>query len=193
MEIPVRFGLVMVPLLLALPMELFGQDHVHTPGMAMPGSGAVPVEGGQSAFAALAEVVRILEADPKTDWSKVRMEDLRQHLADMDEVTLRSQVIARAIPGGAVFEVSGTGRTFEAIQRMVLAHAPTLAADPRFEAQAVRTPTGARLTVTAKAESDRAQLELRIRGLGFAGLMTLGAHHQVHHLGIARGEMVHQH
>jgi len=41
---------------------------------------------GQDAFGAIREIVRILDADPKTDWSKVDLEALRQHLIDMNEV-----------------------------------------------------------------------------------------------------------
>jgi len=40
---------------------------------------------GQDAFGAIQEIVQILDADPKTDWSKVDLEALRQHLIDMDE------------------------------------------------------------------------------------------------------------
>ena len=43
---------------------------------------------GQSAFAAIQEIVDILEADPKTDWSKVNIDALREHLVDMSNVTL---------------------------------------------------------------------------------------------------------
>jgi len=35
------------------------------------GTGAMPTQPGQGAFGAIQEVVRILEADPATDWSKV--------------------------------------------------------------------------------------------------------------------------
>ena len=34
--------------------------------------------------------MRILEADPTTDWSKVNIGALREHLIDMDEVTMRA-------------------------------------------------------------------------------------------------------
>ena len=37
---------------------------------AAPGSAAT-TEAGQIAFAAIQEIVAILEADPQTDWSKV--------------------------------------------------------------------------------------------------------------------------
>jgi hypothetical protein len=32
-----------------------------------------------------------------------------------------------------------------------------------------------------------------IRGLGFAGLMVSGSHHQAHHLALAKGEPMHGH
>jgi len=56
---------------------------------------SVPSEPGQAAFAAIQEIVGILEADPTTDWSKVNIEALRQHLIDMDNVTLRAEVKRR--------------------------------------------------------------------------------------------------
>ena len=40
------------------------------------------------------------------------------------------------------------------------------------------------MTVTA-ADANQVQ---RIRGLGFIGIMVSGAHHQAHHLAMARGE-----
>src|SRR6185503_19581547 len=36
-----------------------------------------PAMPGQDAFGALAEVVRLLDADPRTDWSRVDLERLR--------------------------------------------------------------------------------------------------------------------
>lgn len=46
----------------------------------------------QSAFAALAEIVAILESDPHTDWSSVSIDTLRTHLVDMEQLTLSSVV-----------------------------------------------------------------------------------------------------
>jgi hypothetical protein len=48
---------------------------------------------------------------------------------------------------------------------------------------------GSRFTVTVADTTDRALLA-QVRGLGFAGLMTLGNHHAAHHLALARGEVV---
>jgi hypothetical protein len=153
----------------------------------MKGTGAgAASQAGQAAFAAIAEVVKVLEADPNTDWSKVDLEGLRQHLIDMDDVILRSRVRADAVAGGATFVITGEGRVAEAIGRMVLEHARMLDGLPDFRAVAQAAPGGAQLTVTAERSGDGAAA-VRIRGLGFAGLMVTGAHHTEHHLMIARG------
>ena len=61
-------------------------------------------EGGQGAFAAIAEVVALLDADPATDWSRVDIEGLRQHLIDMGNVTMRAQGCQAALRhGGDVY------------------------------------------------------------------------------------------
>ena len=61
------------------------------------GTGAMPTQPGQDAFGAIQEIVRILEADPATDWSKVDLEALREHLIDMNEVTLHAAVVAASL------------------------------------------------------------------------------------------------
>ena len=152
-------------------------------GMAAAG----PTMPGQDAFGAIGEVVRILEADPATDWSKVDIERLRQHLIDMSEVMLRSAVKQVPVPGGLAMEVTGTGRTEQAIRAMVVPHAAELDRMPEWSAKTETIAAGVRLTVIAK-RADDAKLVARIRGLGFAGLITAGAHHQPHHLAMARGE-----
>ena len=69
----------------------------------------------------------MLEADPATDWSKVNISALREHLIDMDEVTLRAAAAERALDNGVEIAVTGAGRTLDAIKRMVPAHAHELA------------------------------------------------------------------
>ena len=152
----------------------------------------MPSEPGQSAFAAIAEIVALLESDTTTDWSRVNIEALRQHLADMDDVVLRSVVRVSELPRGAEFLISGEGRVRDAIFRMVGAHARELDAQPTMRATATRVGNGMRLVVEARDPRDGATAR-RIRGLGFAGLLTVGAHHQRHHLEIARGGAAHNH
>ena len=144
---------------------------------------------GQDAFGAIAEIVRILDADPATDWSKVDLERLRQHLIDMHEVVLRSTVKQAPVPGGLAMEITGTGRTEQAIHSMVVPHATELDRTPSLSAKTEPIASGVRLTVVAK-KADDAKTVARIRGLGFAGLLTEGAHHQAHHLAMAKGEAI---
>ena len=137
---------------------------------------------GQDAFGAIAEVVQILDADPTTDWSKVNLERLRQHLIDMNEVVLRAEVKQTAVPGGLSMEVTGNGRTEQAIRAMVVPHAAELDRLPSLAATTEVVPGGVRLTVTTKGPADDKAVA-RLRGLGFAGLLTVGAHHGPHHTG----------
>ena len=74
---------------------------------------------GQEAFGTIQEIVRILEADPATDWSKVNIGALREHLIDMDEVTMRARAVERALADGVEITVTGEGRTRAAIKRMI--------------------------------------------------------------------------
>jgi hypothetical protein len=109
-----------------------------------------PTLPGQDAFGAIAEVVRVIDADPATDWSKVDLERLRRHLIDMNEVVLRSQVTQSEVPGGLVMDVTGSDRTEQAIRAMVVPHAAELDRMPALAAKTELIPGGVRLTVTAK-------------------------------------------
>lgn len=195
--------MVRTPLItmLLLPVALAAQTppaHQHVPGMVhtpgMEHEAPKPTEPGQAAFAAIAEIVRILEADPTTDWAKVDLEALRQHLMDMDDLTMRATVRATPVPGGVAMEVTGSGRVQEAIRRMVTAHAPMLEDAGPWRATVTPAAMGVRFTVVARDMAD-ASTTARIRGLGFIGLMTQGAHHAEHHLMIARGmgDAAHRH
>lgn len=137
---------------------------------------------GQDAFAAIAEVVRILKDDPATDWSKVNIEALREHLMDMHDVTLNSVVRSELVPGGVQLTVTGAGRTGDAIQRMVAAHTPMLAAEG-LDGAVERIPAGVKWRVTTNDPKRVGE----VRALGFIGIMTLGEHHTTHHLMLARG------
>ena len=169
--------------LTALPARAqSGMDHASH--AAMNGAPAAPA--GQDAFAALSAIVAMLEADSTTDWSKVNIEALRQHLLVMNDVTLGAKAVQTAVPGGARIDVTGEGRVGESIRAMLHAHAPQLE-QLGLRASVEDIPRGARLTVTAATAGD-VKTVAKIRGLGFMGLLTLGAHHAQHHLALARGE-----
>ena len=134
-------------------------------------------------------MLAILDADPKTDWSNVDLEALRQHLIDMNEVTLKADAAPKQIDGGSEIAVTGDGRTLGAIQRMVPAWAQTMNGQHGWTAKTESLPNGELLTVTA---TDPKEIE-HIRGLGFIGLLASGSMHQPHHLAMAKGEFGHGH
>jgi len=176
-------------------------DHGQMPGMMGPhGQGMAgmsahpfartgPIMSGQDAFGAVQEIVQMLEADPKTDWSKVDLEALRQHLIDMNEVTLKAAAAVTPIDGGVEIAVTGSERTLEAIQRMVPAHAQEINGLHGWATKTATLPNGVLLTVTAKDPKEVGH----IRGLGFIGILVSGMHHQPHHLAMAKGEALHSH
>ena len=164
-----------------------GMDH------AMHGQtitdGPVLLEPGQGAFAALSEVVRVLEADPETDWSRVDLAGLRAHLVDMDRLVTHAVVTEEILPNGLRTFATGDAETVETLRRMVPAHAGQLARDDRWSVAASETKDGMELHVT----SDNPAVVARIQGLGFFGLMASQDHHREHHLMMARGEDAHRH
>lgn len=171
--------------------RMHGQQGMHGPvgghGMMMGPQAATagqPTMPGQAAFGTIQEVVQILEADPTTDWAKVNIAALRRHLIDMDEVTLRAAATERPIDTGIEITVTGEGRTLEAIKRMVPAHVHELG-QIGWNAKTEDLPNGVRLTVTS---SDPKQ-SVKLKALGFMGVMVQGGHHQPHHLLMAKGEL----
>ena len=161
-------------------------QHDHAGHMAPPAATAAPKEPGQSAFAAIQEIVELLEADPKTDWAKVNIDALRAHLIDMNNVTLGAQVASEPIEGGMRYLVTGSGPVGDSIRRMALAHAATMNGVDGWRFEASVMEGGAVLTVRAPEADLR-----KLRGLGFLGAMARGMHHQAHHLAIARGDHPH--
>ena len=167
-------------------------DHVQT--MHVDGTHGVdarqdsgePTEPGQSAFAAIQEIVQILESDPRTDWSKVNIEALRQHLIDMNSVTLAAQVSSEPIDGGMKFIVTSDGAVRDSIRRMTSAHAATMDGVGGWHFVAKETEGGSIFEVRVPPRDME-----KLKGLGFIGVMTRGMHHQQHHLMIARGEHPH--
>lgn len=151
------------------------------------GGKELPKEGGQSAFAAIAEIVALLEADPDTDWSKVDIAALREHLVDMNSLMLGAKATSTVEGDTIRFRIEGEGGVLRAIQAMVPAHAAELNRTGPWTVEAQTTSDGAILSVKSGTDAD---LE-RARALGFFGLMAKGSHHQPHHLAMARGLMNH--
>jgi hypothetical protein len=176
----------------ALPGGAMPHHHAMPHQMPAAAGAPAPAQAGQDAFGAIAEIVGVLDADPKTDWSRVDLERLRQHLIDMHEVVLRADVRQTSVAGGLAMEITGAGRTERAILAMVVPHAGELNKMAAYAAKTETIPGGVRLTVTAKNGNDAGAIA-RLRGLGFIGLLTEGGHHRPHHLAMARGDKLHAH
>jgi hypothetical protein len=146
---------------------------------------AMPTEPGQGAFAAIAEIVAMLAADPATDWQAVDITTLRDHLVDMDLLVTETQVTAREVADGLEMTIAVPDRSRSAALRMVPEHAPFLADETGWKSRV--TDAGDALVWTVTDPQATAQ----IRALGFFGLMATGNHHHQHHLAIATGRMVH--
>ena len=156
------------------PGGMHGEQSVVTGAPTMP---------GQDAFGTIQEIVQILQSDPKTDWSKVNIDALRQHLIDMNEVTLHAAAAQHVTGDGIEIIVTGDGRTLEAIKRMVPAHINELH-KIGWSAKSEDLPNGVKLTVLAS----EAQPLTKLKALGFMGVMVQGGHHQPHHLMMATGQ-----
>jgi hypothetical protein len=154
-------------------------QHAHTSGS--------PSESGQSQFAAIAEIVTLLHNDPDTDWAQVDIKALRDHLVDMDNVTTRASVERTADGMSVTFMVTGDDVVAASIWRMVLAHSPMLQGSSDWTVTAGEIDNGAKIVILASSEDEMGQL----LGLGFFGLLTIGAHHQQHHFMIATGRSPH--
>ncbi len=163
-------------------MMMHGQSMEH----GAHGLSAAATEPGQSAFAAIQEIVGILIADPKTDWSAVSIDALRQHLVDMNNVVLAANVKNVPVEGGMRFDVTGEGLVRDSIRRMVSAHAATMNGVDGWTFEAAQIDDGESLTVLPPAKDAD-----KLRGLGFFGVLALGMHHQAHHQMIARGQAPH--
>lgn len=146
----------------------------------------IPTMSGQQAFGTIQEIISILENDPKTDWSKVNISALQEHLIDMNELTLYTDVEEKVLENGLEMKVTGSGRTVGAIQRMVPTHVNmTLSEIEEWDVKVEQIDNGVRLTASSQNPTEAEH----ISGLGFIGLMATGANHPAHHLMMAKGEM----
>ncbi|MDE2446728.1 MAG: hypothetical protein KGO94_11145, partial [Alphaproteobacteria bacterium] len=148
----------------------------------------LPKQGGQSAFAAIQEIVTMLEANPKTDWSKVDIEALRQHLIDMNNVTLDATVSSASTDNSMTFIVAGEGKVIGSIQRMITGHAATVNGFEGWTYAAKENATGADLMVTPPNRKEM----VKLRALSLIGVLAQGMHHQQHHWMLANGMQPHK-
>ncbi len=155
------------------------QDSIH---LTMPGN---------DVYGTVQEVVKKLEADPHTDWSKVDLEALRQHLLDMKAFTEEvEEVSKKPIENGVEIQVQPqTERATEALKRLFSMHPAMLKSEKGWDMTAKQN---GRQWVIICTTNKQSEVE-KIRALGYIGLLSEGAHHQMHHWMIAKGSMhIHQ-
>lgn len=146
-------------------------------------------EAGNDAFGTLQEALQQLLADPKTDWSKVNMEALRQHLADMRNFTLDVDVIKQTPTknGIEVILAPNNKQVSESLVRVFAAHPGQLKNETGWDMKTFKQGNHYKITVTANTPEDI----VKIQGLGYIGIMTWGNHHQAHHWMMAKGGYPH--
>jgi len=151
----------------------------------------VLTEPGNDAFGTIQEVVRKLRENPHTDWSRVNLEALRQHLIDMDNFTKHVSVISkRNIKSGVELQVRADDeKASQSLARALSAHPRMIKQEFGWDIKVSGTGPVYRMRVTSPRPQDTAQ----IRGLGYIGIMALGQHHQMHHWAIATGGNPHPH
>jgi hypothetical protein len=173
----------------ATPLAAQHADHSGHAGhdMAAPGASGVPFEPGDGSFAAIIEIVAMLSADPDTDWTRVDIDGLREHLVDMNQLVVGASVRSEPLPDGLRMRIGTSGRPGEAASRMVPAHSPFLETETAWQSDVTREGDEIVWTVTAVDAGAVA----RIQALGFFGLMATGDHHRMHHMAMARGQAAH--
>jgi|GEM_PF-394891 len=147
------------------------------------GAGSAPQSVGQSGFSAIQEIVAQLQADPSTDWSEADIDALREHLIDMDRIMMNATVGKTELDQGMRYELTGDDLVSASIKRMVPAHAQQMRSELGWDIEVRQQNNGVVLEITSPSDED----VLQIKGLGFAGFMVLGDHHQNHHLHMAKG------
>jgi hypothetical protein len=152
-------------------------------------SGAL-TEAGTDMFATIQEVVQKLSADPGTDWSKVNLEALRQHLRDMFEFSYNVDVISQqSIDQGVKILIKPvTAKAEYALNKVLRAHPMMLKMETGWDMQSSKSGGQYQIIVTT---TKPAEVE-KIRGLGYIGLLAIGNHHQAHHWAMSKGQDPHQ-
>ena len=141
---------------------------------------------GNDIFGTIQEVIQKLESDPGTDWSKVNLEALRQHLLDMKAFTEEVEVVSQTpVDNGVVIQANPqTKRAGEALERLFKMHPGMLKQEKGWDMKSQPNAGGYLITVTTPEASEVD----KIQALGYIGILATGAHHQAHHWMIATGQ-----
>jgi len=139
--------------------------------------------GGQDALGAIQEVVGLLLADPSTDWSRVSIARLRQHLVDLERLTLFARVEEAPIERGLRVRIGGDDQLLASARRAVLRHAERMDGFRDWRVTGEDAGDAIVLELTTDREEE---LEV-LRGMGFYGFLASGVHRPHELLAVARG------
>ncbi len=144
---------------------------------------------GQAVFGTVQEAIRQLEADSTTDWSQVDVDRLRRHLLDMHNVAVHVTVEEKAsIENGVRLRVRPTREAAHASLDRVLAAHPHMLKQETGWSMAVEEQDDA---YVLRVTTDNPNETVKIRALGYMGLLAYGSHHQSHHWQLVQGKHPH--
>ncbi len=148
-------------------------------------------EAGNDIFGTIQEVITNLNANPHTDWTKVNITALKEHLLDMRDMTINVEVISKkALKNGSEILIRPTNkRARQAMKRVLSGHPAQLKNETSWQMKVQKNGLKYLLTTTTNKAKD----VNKIIGLGYIGLMAYGSHHQPHHWSIATGNNPHSH
>ena len=146
-------------------------------------------EAGNAIFGTIQEAIKFLDANPNTDWTKVDIEALRQHLIDMENFTSGVEIVAQKdTDKGTEVIIKATSNAAQAsLGRALAAHPSMLNSETGWNMVVKQVGDTYKLTI----ETDKPAERPRLRALGYIGVMALGNHHQVHHWLMASGANPH--
>lgn len=144
---------------------------------------------GNDIFSAIQEALHKLEADPATDWKKVNLEALRQHLLDMRHITEDVEIIAqKSLDKGVEITVRATTPVaVPGLDRAFNAHPKILKSETGWDMTATKDKDKYKLRIIT---NDSTEVD-KLRALGYIGIMAMGNHHPLHHWMLAKGQMPH--
>ncbi len=146
-------------------------------------------EAGNAIFGTIQETIKMLDADPKTDWTKVDLESLRQHLIDMENFTSGVDVLSNEkIEKGSKIVIRAKSKEAHfSLERALKAHPSMMQSETGWTMDVKQNKEEFTLTI----ETQKPEEVARLRALGYIGVMALGDHHQVHHWMMASGSNPH--
>jgi hypothetical protein len=154
--------------------------------MSMQSKNKMPlVSPGNEVFGAIQEAIDSLNADPNTDWSKVNIEALRQHLIDMYEFTMKVTVINQKplSNGNQVTVQPDNPRAKIALDHVLAMHPRMLKKEAGWDMSYHKNGD----LYVIKVTTHKPKEVKKIQALGYIGILAYGTHHQRHHWMIVHG------